>query len=333
MQWTPSTNKKNRLAWQAIDLDGTLSIYWDSSKYLQAIGVGTGEEVCMNETKKHQATRWCEALARAEEAAVAYRAYGAKLLEQRLAKSKIQQDNKKKKVKKQLDPFHALRQDFWSIHGSSIQQHLECVFNTKVDFNEAPVSRKVQHRFLNFCNDACGPFVRLVPAFHGTKVSNHSSIFEHGLLVPGKGNDVKVANGSAHGVGIYTTKLGSAFTSRGYCSEAKMLVCGLLDDMQRQEVKHVGAYMIIFEEVRVIPLYEACARETRQAIAGTVPSAVPSAGTAAAKRVPELSIAKKTKSRVRNRPSLPNKYGPVHAYLLRRAARKRWQRACHSSAG
>jgi len=319
MQWTPSTNKKNRLAWQAIDLDGTLSIYWDSSKYLQAIGVGTGEEVCMNETKKHQATRWCEALARAEEAAVAY---GAKLLEQRIAKLKIQQHNKKKK-----DALHALRQCFWSKHGISIRQHLECVFNAKVSFNEAPVSLKVKHRFLHFCSDACGPNIELVPAFHGTKASNHPSIFQHGLLVPGKGNDVKVANGSVHGVGIYTTQLGSAFTSRRYCSEAKMLVCGVLDDVERKEVKHTGDYMIIFEEVRVIPLYEACA------VAGTVPRAVPSAGTAATKREPELSIAKTTKSRVRNRLSLPTKYGPVHAYLLRRAARKRWRRACHSSAG
>jgi len=280
--------QKDRLAWQATDLEGTLSIYWASSNCLQEAVVSTAEEVGMNKTRKHQATRWCEALARAEEAAVAYE---AKLLQQRIAKLKIQQDNKKQKVKKQLDPLHALRRCFWSKHGMSIQQHLECVFNTKVNFNEAPVSRKVQHRFLNFCNDACGQNVELVPAFHGTKASNHISIFEHGLLVPGKGNNVKVAHGAVHGVGIYTTKLGSALTSRGFCSEAKMLVCGLLDDLDDKEVKHAGGVMIIFEELRVIPLYEACACETRQATRVTVPSA----GTAATKRAPELLIAKKTK--------------------------------------
>ena len=67
-------------------------------------------------------------------------------------------------------------------------------------------------------------------AFHGTDGANHASIFEKGLIVPGR-EGVSVANGSAHGVGIYTAKepgLSFSFT-RG---TNKMLLCGVIDDCQ-----------------------------------------------------------------------------------------------------
>jgi hypothetical protein len=40
--------------------------------------------------------------------------------------------------------------------------------------------------------------------YHGTKVANIPSILSTGLKVPGQKSGVRVANGSAHGVGIYT---------------------------------------------------------------------------------------------------------------------------------
>ena len=40
--------------------------------------------------------------------------------------------------------------------------------------------------------------------YHGTKVANIPSILSTGLKVPGQKSGVGVANGSAHGVGIYT---------------------------------------------------------------------------------------------------------------------------------
>lgn len=40
--------------------------------------------------------------------------------------------------------------------------------------------------------------------FHGTRAANIPSILSTGLRVPGQESGVRVANGSAHGVGIYT---------------------------------------------------------------------------------------------------------------------------------
>ncbi len=40
--------------------------------------------------------------------------------------------------------------------------------------------------------------------YHGTRVANIPSILTTGLKVPGADSGVGVANGSAHGVGIYT---------------------------------------------------------------------------------------------------------------------------------
>ncbi|CAE6934525.1 unnamed protein product [Symbiodinium natans] len=67
--------------------------------------------------------------------------------------------------------------------------------------------------------------------YHGTKSRNIASISRVGLLMPGT-NGHKVANGSAHGVGIYTAQLGSATLSKGFCDSNKMFVCAVCDSSQ-----------------------------------------------------------------------------------------------------
>jgi hypothetical protein len=60
--------------------------------------------------------------------------------------------------------------------------------------------------------------------FHGTQPKFVSSIKKFGLLVPGEAANVKVVNGSALGVGIYTA--GEAATPLGYCRGGdKLFVC------------------------------------------------------------------------------------------------------------
>ena len=68
---------------------------------------------------------------------------------------------------------------------------------------------------------------------HGTRGDNFNSIFQRGLIVPGKGG-VTVVNGAAYGTGIYTST--SAATpvayARGTAREgdiAKVIVCGVID--------------------------------------------------------------------------------------------------------
>ena len=67
--------------------------------------------------------------------------------------------------------------------------------------------------------------------YHGTKAANIDSISRIGLLMPGKDGH-KVANGSAHGVGIYTAKLGSPGLSKNFCDSCKMFVCAVCDSSQ-----------------------------------------------------------------------------------------------------
>jgi len=132
------------------------------------------------------------------------------------------------------------------------------------------LSSDVQQRFLN-ARDTLQGTVR--PGFHGTAPANLASIYERGLLIPGQDNELHVANGSAHGNGIYTAKVNSPSLSLSFCSsDRRMLVCGILDDaqqiqqysygnysvsMQSESVRHVGNAVVVFDHRRVAPLFEA----------------------------------------------------------------------------
>jgi len=148
----------------------------------------------------------------------------------------------------------------------------------------------VQRQFL----DSCSSFDHHMSiTYHGTKACNISSIQRRGLLVPGHGG-VKVANGSAHGVGIYTAQIGSSSLSRGFCDSDKLFVCGVCDTslpfdpdnepfapsmthvqtvfpkrylfqgrmfgrytltQESDEVRHVGQAVVVFNEKCVVPLF------------------------------------------------------------------------------
>jgi hypothetical protein len=59
--------------------------------------------------------------------------------------------------------------------------------------------------------------------FHGTRPEAVGAISRVGLVVPGEGNKVKVANGSAFGVGIYTDT--DPQTPFGFASRGDLFVC------------------------------------------------------------------------------------------------------------
>merc|ERR1712187_1011 len=105
-------------------------------------------------------------------------------------------------------------------------------------------------------------------------MSNHESIFTQGMLIPGEGNDIKVANGSAHGNGVYVAKLSNPWLSQGFVRGAnKMLICGVVDDAkattlpqrfgfshatrESNTVRHVGDAMVVFDSSCVAPLFVA----------------------------------------------------------------------------
>eukprot|EP01090_Pellita_catalonica_P021106 TRINITY_DN7813_c0_g1_i1.p1 TRINITY_DN7813_c0_g1~~TRINITY_DN7813_c0_g1_i1.p1 ORF type:complete len:352 (-),score=70.39 TRINITY_DN7813_c0_g1_i1:193-1248(-) len=62
--------------------------------------------------------------------------------------------------------------------------------------------------------------------FHGTKSENLDSIQQEGLLIPGDGNSIKIANGAAHGKGIYVAK--DARLSMSFSDCGQIFACAVL---------------------------------------------------------------------------------------------------------
>lgn len=152
---------------------------------------------------------------------------------------------------------------------------LQSLFRGPVCLKPTPLSKGVQDNFLLATKIFNG---QLIPTYHGTATSNLASIFQRGLLIPREnGNDVRVANGSAHGVGIYTAQVDSPQLSLGFAKGSKtLLICGVLDDAvpvnaaaalrtyghlglkaESESIRHVGDAVVIFDSRRVAPLFVA----------------------------------------------------------------------------
>lgn len=145
--------------------------------------------------------------------------------------------------------FKSLRRAFLEMHEGAITRGLESVFG-QVRLHPAPLHEDVKARFMRSFSEFPGVEVR--PAFHGTDLKNHSSIFRNGLLIPGMGNSLKVVHGAVHGTGIYTANIDAAWLSRGFCSAPVMLVCGVL---QTTSVKYVMDAMVVGVADHVVPLF------------------------------------------------------------------------------
>lgn len=220
--------------------------------------------------------------------------------------------------------FENFRRRFLEAHGRKFCQSLQTCFHGPISLQPTPLHPEVQERFLEMYS---GSEESLCPAFHGTDARNLSSIYKHGLLIPGMGNRLRVTHGSAHGLGIYTATVDNPGLSFGFCrGETSMLVCGVLDDSVRgseveylgrhavtsrsKDVLHVGSAMVIFDSKRVAPLFVATRRAppARPARASASPDAP-------ARRRRGTCAGPKT----RIRPSFKG----VVSFLLRRGAQRR----------
>lgn len=177
-------------------------------------------------------------------------------------------------LEKTGNAFDALRAKFLRRHGKALIDSLDQCTEGR-SLTPAPLAPEVSDRFLA----ACGKGARVAqisPGFHGTAGDVHQSIFSCGLLIPGQNNNIKVANGSAHGNGVYIAKLSNPWLSQGFARGVnKMFVCGVVDDAvnlkqaerigalpmpmtkQSTNVRHVRDAMVVFESVRVAPLFVA----------------------------------------------------------------------------
>mmetsp|Transcript_35682 Transcript_35682/g.70615 ORF Transcript_35682/g.70615 Transcript_35682/m.70615 type:complete len:752 (+) Transcript_35682:51-2306(+) len=175
--------------------------------------------------------------------------------------------------------FDCLRDAFLREHGYCVRRHLSKVFpGYCIRLLRAPVSLPLQASFLQTWRDADRAGVLLRPAFHGTKVANLESIFERGLLIPGQGNTLRVVNGKAHGLGIYTARVRTPCLSKSFArGNAGMLVVGVLDDAvevdkserlgsfhvsaESASIRHVGDAMVVLDPSRVLPFFQVCLGE------------------------------------------------------------------------
>lgn len=131
----------------------------------------------------------------------------------------------------------------------------------QVVVSAVPVSTVVQSRFIDALEQLIAststdaPEAMVCFTLHGTRAPL-DSIFEKGLLIPGKGNSLKVINGSVHGLGIYTANLDAAWLSWGFCDcdHPQMLICAVL---QSSAVTHPLDAQVIFNEAHVVPLFQA----------------------------------------------------------------------------
>eukprot|EP00929_Paragymnodinium_shiwhaense_P023031 TRINITY_DN14517_c0_g2_i1.p1 TRINITY_DN14517_c0_g2~~TRINITY_DN14517_c0_g2_i1.p1 ORF type:complete len:669 (+),score=49.58 TRINITY_DN14517_c0_g2_i1:57-2063(+) len=187
--------------------------------------------------------------------------------------SKEKQEDMELRGRRQPQSFEAVRSQFLQEHGNVLKRELGAVFDGPITIKPAAVSSEVKERFLTGVQ-ADG---RLLAGYHGSNAENYASICDRGLLIPKSTNGLTVVNGSVHGKGIYTARVGAPELSRGFCSEPRMLVCGVVSNAldtssdnycgrfqvtaQSNAVKHVGDAMVVFDEKRVAPLYEVSASD------------------------------------------------------------------------
>ena len=88
--------------------------------------------------------------------------------------------------------------------------------------------------------------------YHGTRKANITPICESGLLIPGHGN-VRVLNGSAYGVGIYTAR--DPHISVGYSTDMMMFVCLGLIGPRIATTKQANDIFVFFEERLLVPMW------------------------------------------------------------------------------
>jgi hypothetical protein len=115
----------------------------------------------------------------------------------------------------------------------------------------APVENRELHRnFVQKWNMM--PEAKLKVLFHGSRLNNFMSIETHGLIIPGR-RGVKVAHGSAYGLGIYTAKNPSY--SASYAQDRTMFVClGLLQNRTYHSIREVNDICVFFDDRLVVPV-------------------------------------------------------------------------------
>lgn len=118
-------------------------------------------------------------------------------------------------------------------------EELRFAFGPDAKISHTATSQELQDKFLRCMHRHRTDEVRI--GYHGTQRRNFDPICRSGLRIPGNGG-VRVRNGSAHGVGIYTARIGGAVLSLSFTQGCRsMLVCGVLDDADEVSMRRHDA--------------------------------------------------------------------------------------------
>eukprot|EP00929_Paragymnodinium_shiwhaense_P028131 TRINITY_DN16372_c0_g1_i1.p1 TRINITY_DN16372_c0_g1~~TRINITY_DN16372_c0_g1_i1.p1 ORF type:complete len:523 (-),score=80.77 TRINITY_DN16372_c0_g1_i1:374-1942(-) len=161
-----------------------------------------------------------------------------------------------------LPSFKKVQKQFLDTYGENMQQALKGTGLADARLSPAPVATGVQRRFLAALQ-ARGTDSSVIAAWHGTRKEVYPSIFASGLRIPGKGSGLRVVNGSAYGRGIYTAALHNPSMSCGYSDSKSLIACAIIDKCPREKVADHGHFLVTFDDSLIVPLFEACARDSK----------------------------------------------------------------------
>jgi hypothetical protein len=161
--------------------------------------------------------------------------------------------------------FEDFRRRFFAAHQAKIETALDGSHVRTAEVRMCPITSHASSAFMGALRSTRPTQGQLELVYHGTHVRNMNSICNRGLLVPGRGpNPISVTNGSACGVGIYSSK--SAEYSTGYTRDCStMFVCAVItagagkrsqvDGWKQPAVLINGDMIVLGEERRICPLF------------------------------------------------------------------------------
>merc|ERR1712007_282242 len=192
-----------------------------------------------------------QALARAAEAAKKYVRKTSSIAEEcvrKVRKTKIRRIRAELAVK-----FETIQSNFLRKHKERIMENSRTVMGNPISLLPVPLAYEVQQRFMESYRKSPGS---IIPVLHGTNECNKESIFSRGLLIPSAENGLKVAHGSAHGLGIYAADLSNPQTAMCYSSDRHLLVCAMLVKRDDALIKSGSGFSVVFDHCRIAPLFE-----------------------------------------------------------------------------
>ena len=171
------------------------------------------------------------------------------------------QQQKKKEVKKAQPPLHRLLKYILfdpRVYWKDFKQRIESRF---------ALSGMQAITIYNVCNSELAatfsnhwktstPDSIPVMVFHGTALNNIKNIVTGGLRIPNTGtNPVQVANGSVHGIGIYSSVNPSVCVSYSRNSGYIIVCAGLTSGHFASSVKTPGDYVVFFDDRLLLPCF------------------------------------------------------------------------------